>query len=114
MIRVFVNWLTRRRIRRSRATFRFFDGRRWRYVDPIATLRTLHESETFSLETTLSELDSPDNTISLAAIGITADAVRDAFDAPKYADGGLTESELLTLISTFVRYLAALKKNSST
>lgn len=96
--------------RRTREIFRFWDGRRWRYADPLAVARALENNERFDWTTHPALTATGD----LDALKVTADAVREAFALPLF-DGrhGLTEGECLSLLADFTDYLDSLKKNTS-
>lgn len=111
--------------RRRRAIFRYHDGLRTRFGDPSAHYRALLEHPRFdwAVHPLLIEVPIPvgedparvkaAEKVSLEALGITADAVREAFDVPPVAAGGLTELECVRLLAAYADYLVAVKKNIS-
>lgn len=99
---------------RERAIFTYWDGQRVRSIDPAVAYRALNSHTEFDWATTPALVDAPDNKMSMDALGISADAVRDAFDIPAYQDGRyLVEGELFGLLHQFVEWMDALKKNIS-
>ncbi len=94
--------------------FAFFDGTRSRRADPMAVSRALFSHPTFSWEDHPKLIDVDDPAVSMDALRITAEAVRDAFTLPSVEDGGLTEIECVDLLASFVAYLASLKKSTET
>lgn len=108
-----LRWLldTRERYRlRKRCLFRFWDGRRWQYADPLRAMRGLHQHPTLNLAEMLPFADANQE----RETTIFCDAVCEVFGVTRW-DGrnGLTDGELMNLFHDFVGYLAALKKNTS-
>lgn len=104
---------------RHRAIFRYWDGSRLRSIDPMVAYRALDSHNEFDWETHPLLIDPPEDApklnikLSVEAMGITADAVRTAFDIPQYKNGrGLTEGELVNLLTVFTEWMTALKKNT--
>jgi len=97
-----------------RRLFRFWDGRRYRCVDPMVILRRLGEVDNLDMENDPKRLKSKMESVRLEATREIAAAVRHAFDLPVY-DGrkGLTEEELCSLLGLFTRRMQALKKNTA-
>lgn len=115
---MFMNFIRRMILNRHRAIFRYWDGSRMRSIDPMIPYRILDSHETFDWETHPLLIDpdddspKPDIKLSVEAMEITADAVRTAFEIPKYDNGrGLTEGELIDVLTVFTVWMTALKKN---
>jgi hypothetical protein len=104
-------WRERRRLRR-RGLYEYFDGRQWRFVDPYALFRRI----------------TTDATVNLAEIGPAAQQGREPevtqlaefvcghFEVQRFDPAtrvGLTDAELLGLLSDFWGYVEALKKNGA-
>ncbi len=107
--------------RDPRATFEFWDGARWRSVDPIAVwaalTRDLGEDLGDALATvttpappgTVGEMAAKFAAARQAAAERVADAVCRAFGVEPYADGdGLTIPERIALAAGYVRHMASL------
>lgn len=100
---------------RRRLIFKYWDGRRTRYADPIVLLRNLEDHPEFNIDV--------DPTLALSSVGDreagerTVSAVRAAFGIFPFVDvhsfDGLTELECVALYVEFMEYLDALKKNGS-
>lgn len=103
-------WAWRNRL----GIFQFFDGTRTRRVDPMAVQRALFNHPRFAWDTHPVLIDVDDPKVSLEALEITADAVRTAFELPGIEAGGLTETECVNLLASFVAYLNDLKKSTGT
>lgn len=100
------NWLWPK----SRAIFRYWDGKRWRSADPLVAARRLITHETFDWETHPALAEAADD---FEALQITVDAVREVFDVPAFESGGLTQAECVELLGDFTEYLHGVKKNTS-
>ena len=110
MLSWLLDFLRRWIIERRRAIFRYWDGRRLRKIDPMAVLRALRADKNYDQAVHLPQVDAGDE----EAIRITANAVRSAFGAPAFADGGLSELELCGVLVDFLTFLATLKKSTDT
>ncbi len=94
-----------------RGIYSFYDGRRWRRIDPLATYLRLFDIPGFDPEQVLAELRGLDgNQRAKKLIDVSA-AVRTAFGVKSLDDGGLTALECVELLSDFVGYAEDLKKN---
>lgn len=98
----------RRRRRKSRAVFRFFDGRRTRAVDPWKAYVDLHTHPkfTFDMAVSIDEGDREDTEIAAAAAA-------EVFGVTRFQDDeqfGLTDGELVELLMSFSIYVADAKK----
>jgi len=93
----------------ERQIFRYFDGTKFRAVDPIATFYKILEHDKYVPKIHGPLVDEGD----VNATRIVCDAIRKAFDVTEWseANGGLTVSETLTLYADFCDYLEGLKKN---
>ena len=96
-----------------RAVFRFWDGRKWRRIDPLETMRRLFMDPSFDWDETPTALRQPGVTFQLAAFGKIAGTVRRAFELPEFEAGGLTEIECWHLLEAFYGYFDHVKKNGS-
>lgn len=106
-----IGWLTdayrRWRRNKSRAVFRFFDGRRTRAVDPYVVYRFLDQHAAFKWE----HLEMTDEGDAEAA-DTTITAAREAFGLAEF-DGTtatLAASEVLDILTRFGEWLSAAKK----
>ena len=101
--------LYRRLFGPSRGIFRFWDGQRYRAVDPFVILANIEADHELNLELDSALVLAGDS----AAIARTVRATRRAFGVKDFASGGLLEAECLELIGDFYDFLGALKKNTS-
>lgn len=96
----------------SRRIYRYFDGRRWRCIDPMLAARNLHSHPEYRPDVHPKLADAGD----ADALEVMLGAVRDVFGIPPF-DGrtcrGLTEAETLGLLVDFTDWLATVKKNTS-
>jgi hypothetical protein len=106
-------WLLTRLAFDPRGVFRFFDGRRWRTVDPLTTARAFLSHPKFDWDETPQLLVVPRATEQLTTVQVIDAAVREVFQIPPFAAGGLTELECVDLLSKFRQYLGNVKKNGS-
>lgn len=107
-----LNWIRRWFINRSRAIFRYWNGRRYLAIDPLVALRALKDHPEFDLErdTKLSDAGDESSTqLCLAAARAAFHVV--PFDGKRYV--GLTETETLSLLGAFGEWTQAVKKNIS-
>jgi len=96
------------RPRSSSRIFAYFDGQRWRSIDPIHVIYSLENHPEFVAEKHLKQANEGDR----QAIEIIAVAVCDVFDVKPYENGsGLTIAERKSLLDTFYLYCEAVKKN---
>ncbi len=92
--------------------YRYWDGLKWSFADPIAVLRTINNDPDFSFDKHwLAAVQGNVNDV-----GIVAKAVYRAFNAlPLDGKGnGLTEAECVNLLADFLYYCEEVKKNIST
>lgn len=111
MIRKLLLRLSRffRRPRSSTRIFAYFDGQRWRSIDPIQVVQSLEVHPKYIPEKHLDAANNGD----LSALEIIADAVCDVFGVKAYDDGeGLTVAERKGLLDAFYLYCHAVKKNT--
>ena len=98
---------------RQRAIFWFWDGRRERCIDPMIPFRALAQHDKFDPESTPALIDLGN----LEAMGLTADAVRQAFRIEALGEAGtrgLTESECVQLLIQFLDWMSGIKKKRGT
>jgi hypothetical protein len=99
------------RPRSSPNLFAYFDGARWRTIDPLAAIYALESHPEYVGKTHFRGIAENDR----ESIEICAKAVIDVFGAVPYdADTrkGLTIAERVGLLVAFARYLEAVKKNT--
>lgn len=99
--------------RDPRGIFHYWDGQRWRNGDPIVLTRSLMSHPVFDWDADPVKIADPDPAVSMPAIEMVSNTVREIFDIPHFVNGGLTETELCQLLWAFQTYLATLKKNGS-
>jgi hypothetical protein len=100
--------ISKRRAKSSTRIFAYFDGQKWRSIDPIQVIYALENHSKFSAEKHLADAQKGDR----QAVEIIADAVCDIFDVRPYEDGkGLTIAERKGLLDSFYLYCQAVKKN---
>ncbi len=105
---MFRNWFRQRKLRRSGIYFRYFDGQRVRYGDPLQLYRAFvhHPANLAVLAPAVDEQKEPETTQFLQAIC-------EIFGLHRYdpATGrGLTDAEILGVVDQFYRYLEEVKK----
>lgn len=98
---------------RGRDVFRFYDGRRWREIDPFIPARVLFSHPKFDWDETLVLLTMPRVKPQLETAAVIVQAVQDAFKVKPFDQGGLTELEAIDLLYDFRDYLGNVKKNGS-
>lgn len=106
----------------ERSIYRFNDGTEERAVDPMTTLRKLQTMPGLALETDLTLASVVESGGKMAEEGEAAivrlvDGARKAFNIPelKVIDGkvvGLTESECLSLLIHFGRYVSRIRESA--
>ena len=99
--------------RGHRGLFLFYDGRRWRSVDGLATLRAFLEVEGFDWDETPRMLATVGIKSQLQAIESIASAVREAFQLESFENGGLSETNCVDLLAAFQDFAGHVKKNGS-
>jgi hypothetical protein len=109
-----MNWLTnllrRRILSRSRNIFQFFDGNRLRRIDPAVAIRSLDRDPNFDWENDPPLIAFGDE----KALARTVAAVQRTFGVQAMNETGtlgLTETESVELLISFVSYLDEQKKN---
>lgn len=95
-----------------RGIFVFYDGRRWRRVDPFVIYRAIYEVDGFDPDTSLAKLNQGETRQKLKQIAIVADAVRRVFQVNTLNGGGLTDLECADLLSDFFEFADDLKKST--
>lgn len=104
-------WLRRWLFRRQRFIFQFWDGRRYRYADPIAVHLALQEDPEFEFRRHMLDIDQgvPE------ATHIACRAVQRAFGVEAYDEAkrtGLLVGEQLGLLLAFYRWIEVQKKST--
>lgn len=102
-------WRLWRKPERQREIFTFWDGNKPRSADPIAVYRSLKDDPKFNIDVHPALVDAGD----VDAIGITAAAVRSAFDVKPLSAGGLTEQECISLLLEYFDWVDSVKKKDS-
>lgn len=101
----------KRLFRRSRRDlFRYWDGTTWRQDDPLAIQLRIETHPTCRWDVHPAAAERGD----VEAYKITIQAICDVFQVSAYQPGantGLTQSELMSLLSQYADYIDALKKN---
>jgi hypothetical protein len=98
-------------IGRRSGIYVFRDGKRVRYADPITVLRAIRCHPTFRLDIDLRKARDG----SEAGLQAVREVVCQAFGVVPFSDGarhGLTEMEMVALLSDFIVYCDEQKKNS--
>jgi hypothetical protein len=103
-----IDSIRRWRRNRSRAVFRFFDGKRTRAVDPWAVYVALemHPKYKHDMAEAIREGELEETEIAVAAAS-------EIFGVPRYKNNeklGLTDGELVELLASFVLYTTESKK----
>jgi len=106
-------WILTRLGRDPRGLFVFFDGRRWRAVDPLSVARQLFTHAEFDWDETPQLLLTGQSLMQLEAFRVIGEAVRTAFAVRAVSAGGLSDRECLELLTAFRTYLGDVKKNGS-
>lgn len=104
------NWLTRRR-RKARDIFKYHDGVKTRWIDPLVAWDSMLDDEECNLLRDFAgsdrgEEDSVENIINMACR---------VFHVEKWSENapGLTKDELNTLVFDFMQFMEHLKKKRS-
>lgn len=107
------NWLSRWLINRRRRIFRFWDGKQWRYVDPLVMWRGIMTHPEFDPETTGPAFDRGDE----SAWHVVLRCTQHVFGITSFSERGkpgLTEQETILLFKRFLAYCDDLKKSMQT
>ena len=109
MIRFLLDLWQRWRLR-GRLLFRYYDGTRTRWADPLRTQRELVGHPKLNVEEMAPFVDAGKE----PEVTIFCQAVCDVFGVTRW-DGrrGMTDAELMNLFNRFGGYIEALKKNTS-
>lgn len=93
----------------DRAIFGFWDGRRWRRVDPVVVMRAMDSHPTFRWEHAKGVDDKDDESVQIVVA-----ATRDVFGVKALSDrDGLSETECIVLFHDFLSFMGDLKKKVS-
>ena len=104
MINLFKRWL----FNRSRYVFKFWNGHRTVYADPMVVWRSLQQNEDFREDDfKLMKVDALREKI----IGKVAGVTRSVFGVGTVEERGLTELECLDLLKAFILYSGVQKKS---
>jgi len=104
MINLFKRWL----FNRSRYVFKFWNGHRTVYADPMVLWRALQQHEDFREDDfKLMKVEALRNKI----IGKVAGVTRSVFGVGTVEERGLTELECLDLLKAFIAYSGFQKKS---
>ena len=95
---------------RERSIFGFWDGQKWRRVDPLPVFRALDSDPEFNSSRDAQAADEGDPAACARAVAAT----RRAFNLPEF-DGtrGLTETECLLLLADFWQFCGDIKKKAN-
>ncbi len=97
------------RPRSSQRIFSYFDGQKYRTIDPVYVLNALAVHPKYAPER---HYEAAVKECKIEAMEIVAGAVCDVFHVQPYVDGkGLTIAERLSLLATFYLYCETVKKN---
>lgn len=94
-----------------RGLFAFFDGRRWRRVDPLEITRAFFTHPKFDWDETPNLLAGGNAFEQAHVLGQIARATREVFGIKEASAGGLTDQECFTLFGRFRQYMGDVKKN---
>ena len=104
MLNFFKRWL----FNRSRYVFKFWNGHRTVFADPMVIWRALQSNEDFREDDfRLMKVEALRDKI----IGKVAGITREVFELKSVHDGGLTELECLDLLKAFMMYSGFQKKS---
>lgn len=108
MFGTFFSWLRRER---NRQIFAYWDGRKVRRIDPMVAMEGLDQDPEFVFEKHVPAADRGDH----EAIRVVVAAVSRTFGVREYSENqpGLTRAECFDLLSSFLDYCDALKKNTA-
>jgi hypothetical protein len=104
------------RRRADRYIFRYWDGGRWRAIDPSVAYRRLQEHPEFDPQKHLPLLVSEDTQEQYKAADIVVDAARKAFDIGAFSDSNpaaLTELETMAVLEQFYQFVESQQKAKS-
>lgn len=103
-----INWFKRWLFNRNRYVFKFWNGHRTVYADPMVLWRTLQQNEDFREDDfKLMKVDALREKI----IGKVAGVTRSVFGVGTVEERGLTELECLDLLKAFIAYSGFQKKS---
>ena len=102
-----INWWKNRAREKSRAIFRYWDGKKERAIDPMLAWQGLISDVEFNLDTHPAQIDRGE----IEAIQVGSRTVQRVFAVKPVDEGGLTQLESLDLLVDYFDYLDTLKKN---
>jgi len=105
-----------RRLFERRNIFRYWDGRRYRRIDPWSAYRATIDYPGWNWDDipkliAMEAVDEASLNIKLDAIQTAANMARSVFNVRPVAERGLTEEECLALLWQFSAYVFSVKKN---
>ena len=96
-----------------RGLFAYFDGRRWRYGDPLVMARSLYAVPKFDADRLKDAIRDGDTMAKLNAADELSKVIRTVWNIESAENGGLTDGECCELHTKFDRYIGDLKKNGN-
>lgn len=102
---------------RNRALFKYWDGIRWRAVDPLVALRKIADHPKLTTDH-LKMLENPQGLpegLAIEAFDTVLVATRDVFNVREWTENrkGLTQAQTRDLLSQFMGYISLLKKSGN-
>lgn len=103
-----LNFIKRWLFNRSRYVFKFWNGHRTAFADPMVIWRALQSNEDFREDDfKLMKVEALRDNL----IGKVASITREVFELKPFAEGGLSELECLDLLKAFMMYSGFQKKS---
>lgn len=97
----------------GRQGFVYWDGRKYREIDPLVAYRQLMTHPTFNWEEEARNALSDNATVVMQAYQSIAEVVREVFQVETVGNGGLTEAACYQLLARFAQFGNRQKKSSS-
>lgn len=107
------NFVSRWLINRRRKIFKYWDGVKWQYTDPLKVWRAIMTHPTFDPESTGPAFDRGDEEAWKTVLGISQDVFH-VVPFVKPGQLGLTEQETILVFKRFLVYCDDLKKSIRT
>lgn len=107
-----LRWWDARRRRQERLLYEYFDGRKFRRVDPWATYRCLYGHPEFDMSEQLTAAVAGEE----PEISKARKAICDAFGCEPFdskTERGLTDEELFSLLNHFIEWCCELQKKTN-